>query len=70
VLHLSIEWKPIPSDTDLFEGRDRATGAIEWTAARVDLSFGSRSQLRALAEVWGSADAQKKFTLDSLAACN
>ena len=53
-----------------FEGRDRATGALKWTATRVDLIFGSNSQLRALAEVYGSSDAGKKFVHDFIAAWN
>jgi catalase-peroxidase len=53
---------------DMFEGRDRKTGEIKWTGTRVDLIFGSNSQLRALAEVYGSADAQKKFVHDFVAA--
>jgi catalase-peroxidase len=68
LLDMSIEWKPTASDADLFEGRDRATGAIKWTATRVDLVFGSHAQLRALAEVYGSADAGKKFVHDFVAA--
>ena len=55
-------------EADLFEGRDRATGSIKWTATRVDLIFGSNSELRALAEVYGSSDAQKKFVHDFVAA--
>jgi catalase-peroxidase len=53
---------------DVFEGRDRATGELKWTATRVDLVFGSNSQLRALAEVYGSSDAQEKFVRDFIAA--
>jgi catalase-peroxidase len=53
---------------DLFEGRDRRTGHVKWTGTRVDLVFGSNSQLRALAEVYGSADAQAKFVQDFVAA--
>jgi catalase-peroxidase len=68
LLDMSTEWKPTSADADLFEGRDRATGAIRWIATRVDLVFGSNSQLRALAEVYGSADAQKKFVHDFVAA--
>jgi catalase-peroxidase len=52
----------------VFEGRDRKTGALKWTGTRVDLIFGSNSQLRALAEVYGSADAQEKFVRDFVAA--
>jgi catalase-peroxidase len=54
----------------VFEGRDRKTGEMKWTAARVDLVFGSNSQLRALAEVYASADAAKKFVDDFVAAWN
>jgi catalase-peroxidase len=52
----------------VFEGRDRKTGALKWTSTRVDLVFGSNSQLRALAEVYGSSDAQAKFVQDFVAA--
>ena len=68
LLDMSTEWKPVSSDANLFEGRDRATGAIKWTATRVDLVFGSNAELRALAEVYGSMDAQKKFVHDFVAA--
>jgi catalase-peroxidase len=68
LLDMATEWKPVSSDANLFEGRDRATGAIKWTATRVDLVFGSNSQLRALAEVYGSSDVQKKFAHDFIAA--
>jgi catalase-peroxidase len=68
LLDMSTEWKRTSSDADLFEGRDPATGAIKWTATRVDLVFGSDSRLRALAEVYGSADAGKKFVHDFVAA--
>jgi catalase-peroxidase len=68
LLDMSTEWKPLSSDDNLFEGRDRATGSIKWTATRVDLIFGSNSQLRALAEVYGCADAGKKFVNDFVAA--
>jgi catalase-peroxidase len=61
-------WKPSAEQRDVFEGRDRKTGALTWTATRVDLIFGSNSQLRALAEVYGSADAQKKLVHDFVAA--
>ena len=52
----------------MFEGRDRATGAMKWTGTRCDLIFGSNSQLRAIAEVYGAADSQKKFVTDFVAA--
>jgi catalase-peroxidase len=68
LLDMNTIWKPTPQDKDLFEGTDRATGKLKWTATRVDLIFGSNSQLRALAEVYGSADGQEKFTHDFVAA--
>jgi catalase-peroxidase len=68
LLDMSTVWKATPEDEDVFEGRDRATGELKWTGTRVDLIFGSNSQLRALAEVYGSADAQKKFVKDFVAA--
>jgi catalase-peroxidase len=68
LLDMGTEWKPTSADATLFEGRDRATGAIKWTATRVDLVFGSNAQLRALAEVYASSDAQKKFVHDFVAA--
>ncbi|MEZ0265713.1 MAG: catalase/peroxidase HPI [Phycisphaerae bacterium] len=68
LLDMSTEWKPTTADAALFEGRDRATGAIKWTATRVDLVFGANAELRALAEVYGSADAGKKFVHDFVAA--
>jgi catalase-peroxidase len=63
-------WQPVSPDADVFEGRDRKTGAVRWTGTRVDLVFGSNSQLRALAEVYGSCDAEKKFVHDFVAAWN
>jgi catalase-peroxidase len=68
LLDMDTEWKAVSGSADLFEGRDRATGELKWTATRVDLVFGSNSQLRALAEVYGSADAQAKFVRDFVAA--
>jgi len=68
LLDMGTEWKPVSDAKDLFEGRDRKTGEVKWTGTRVDLIFGSNSQLRALAEVYGSADAQKKFVQDFVAA--
>jgi catalase-peroxidase len=68
LLEMSTEWKPTSTDENVFEGRDRATGAIKWTATRVDLVFGANAQLRALAEVYGSADGGKKFVQDFVAA--
>ena len=66
LLDMSTEWKPVTAD--LFEGRDRKSGALKWNGSRVDLVFGSNSQLRALAEVYASADAEKKFVQDFVAA--
>ncbi|KVX34429.1 hydroperoxidase [Burkholderia ubonensis] len=70
LLDMGTEWKPVSADNDVFEGRDRATGKVKWTGTRVDLVFGSHSQLRALAEVYGSADAQEKFVRDFVAVWN
>jgi len=68
LLDMGTTWKATSDDGDLFEGRDRATGELQWTGTRVDLSFGSNAQLRALAEVYGSEDAQEKFVHDFVAA--
>jgi catalase-peroxidase len=68
LLDMGTEWKAADKDADLFEGFDRKTGAKKWTGTRVDLVFGSHSQLRALVEVYGSADAEKKFVNDFVAA--
>jgi catalase-peroxidase len=70
LLDMSTEWKPTSQDEDAFEGCDRATGELKWTATRVDLIFGSSSQLRAIAEVYGQDDAQGKFVQDFVAAWN
>jgi catalase-peroxidase len=70
LLDMRTEWKPTSGDEDLFEGRDRATGEIKWTGTRVDLVFGSNSQLRALAEVYACEDSQEKFLRDFVAAWN
>ena len=67
LLDMGTTWKAVSDAQDVFEGRDRATGALKWTGTRVDLVFGSHSQLRALAEVHGSADAQEKFVHDFVA---
>ena len=67
LLDMGTEWKPT-DDSNLFEGYDRKTKARKWTASRVDLIFGSHSELRALAEVYGSADAQPKFAADFVSA--
>ncbi|HEV7300084.1 MAG TPA: catalase/peroxidase HPI [Tepidisphaeraceae bacterium] len=68
LLDMGTDWKPTTADSALFEGRDRETGAIKWTATRVDLAFGADSRLRALAEVYASADSGKKFTADFVSA--
>jgi catalase-peroxidase len=68
LLDISTTWKATLEDEDVFAGRDRISGELKWTGTRVDLIFGSNSQLRALAEVYGSADAQKKFVQDFVAA--
>ncbi|MEN6626657.1 MAG: catalase/peroxidase HPI [Candidatus Sumerlaeia bacterium] len=70
LLDMGTVWKPTSEEADVFEGRDRKTGEIKWTATRVDLIFGSNSQLRALAEVYGCADAQETFARDFVAAWN
>lgn len=68
LLDMGTEWKPVSDEKDVFEGFDRATGALKWTGTRVDLIFGSNAQLRAVAEVYGSSDAQEKFVHDFVAA--
>jgi catalase-peroxidase len=68
LLDMGTTWKAVSEAGDLFEGRDRKTGELQWTGTRVDLIFGSNSQLRALAEVYGSADAGEKFVHDFVAA--
>ncbi len=67
LLDLNTTWKATTESGDVFEGRDRATGALKWTGTRVDLIFGSNSQLRALAEVYGYEDSQEKFLHDFVA---
>ena len=70
LLDMETVWKPTEDDKDVFEGRDRATGELKWTGTRVDLIFGSNSQLRAIAEVYGCDDSQVKFANDFVAAWN
>jgi catalase-peroxidase len=70
LLDMGTTWKAVSEAGDVFEGRDRATGELKWTGTRVDLIFGSNSQLRALAEVYASSDAQMKFVHDFVAAWN
>ena len=68
LLDMSTEWKASASDENVYEGRDRATGEVKWTATAVDLVFGSNSQLRAIAEVYASDDSKEKFVRDFVAA--
>ena len=68
LLDMGTEWKPVSEEREVFEGSDRATGTPRWTGTRVDLVFGSNSELRAVAEVYGAADAQEKFVQDFVAA--
>jgi catalase-peroxidase len=70
LLDMNTEWRPLSDAKDVFEGRDRKTGRRKWTGTRVDLIFGSHAQLRALAEVYASADASQKFARDFVAAWN
>ncbi|MNF11509.1 Catalase-peroxidase [compost metagenome] len=65
---MGVEWKPVSDAAQEFEGRDRKSGAVKWTGTRVDLVFGSNAQLRALAEVYATADAKDKFVKDFVAA--
>ena len=68
LLDMGMAWKPVSEEADVFELRDRATGELKWTGTRVDLIFGSNSQLRAIAEVYGCQDSQEKFLQDFIAA--
>lgn len=68
LLDMGVEWKPASADNEAFEGRERKTGQLKWTASRVDLVFGSHAQLRAISEVYGSNDGQAKFAKDFVAA--
>ena len=70
LLDMHTEWQPLAGSEAVYEGRDRATNALKWTGTRVDLIFGSHSQLRALAEVYASADSNQKFVKDFVAAWN
>jgi catalase-peroxidase len=70
LLDMGTVWQPTSADKDVFEGRDRATGELKWTGTRVDLIFGSNSQLRAVAEVYASEDSPEKFVHDFVAAWN
>lgn len=68
LLDMNIEWKPLSEERESFEGRDRTTGELKWTGSRVDLIFGSHSELRAISEVYASDDAKDKFLKDFVAA--
>ncbi len=68
LLDMNVEWQKSPVCDHFYEGKDRKTGAVKWMGSRVDLVFGSNSQLRAIAEVYGAADAQDKFVNDFIAA--
>ena len=68
LLDMGTEWKPTPDSQDVFEGRDRKSGAVKWTGTRADLVFGSNSQLRAVAEVYACDDARDLFVRDFVAA--
>lgn len=70
LVNTEIEWQPIASDNETFEGKDRSTGKRKWTATRADLIFGSNSQLRAISEVYASTDAKDKFIHDFINAWN
>ncbi len=70
LLDMNTTWSTASEDKDEFEGRDRATGELKWTGTRVDLIFGSNSQLRAIAEVYAYADSQEKFLNDFVAVWN
>lgn len=70
LLDMHTEWKPVAGQDNAYEGHDRKTGAVKWTGTRVDLVFGSNSQLRALAEVYAQDDAKEKFVKDFVAAWN
>ena len=70
LLDINTEWKPMSEAGDVFEGHDRATGAVKWTGTRVDLVFGSNSQLRAIAEVYAQSDSKAAFVHDFVAAWN
>jgi catalase-peroxidase len=70
LLDMNTVWMPTSETRETFDGRDRKTGVLKWTGTRVDLIFGSNSELRALAEVYGSSDAREKFIKDFVAAWN
>ena len=65
---MGTEWKPVSQDADVFEGHDRKTGKVKWTGTRVDLVFGSNSELRAISEIYACNDGPEKFVRDFVAA--
>jgi catalase-peroxidase len=70
LLEMNTVWKPVDESKEIYEGTDSKTGSLKWTATRADLIFGSNSELRSLAEVYGSSDAKEKFINDFIAAWN
>ena len=70
LLDMRTAWKAVSADQELYEGSDRLTGKVKWTGTRADLVFGSNAELRAVAEVYASADAQDKFVQDFVAVWN
>jgi catalase-peroxidase len=70
LLDMGTQWKAVSENKELYEGSDRTTGAVKWTGTRADLVFGSNSELRAVAEVYASADGQHKFIEDFVAVWN
>jgi catalase-peroxidase len=70
LLDMATQWSPVTGKEGVYEGRDRNTNEVKWTGTRVDLIFGSHSQLRAFAEVYGQSDAKGKFVKDFVAAWN
>jgi catalase-peroxidase len=70
LLDMRTAWRALSADQELYEGSDRASGEIKWTGTRADLLFGSNAELRAIAELYGSADGQDKFVRDFVAAWN
>jgi catalase-peroxidase len=68
LLDMGTKWEPASADDGTYEGTDRATGEVKWTGSRVDLVFGSNSQLRAIAEVYAGDDAKQKFVQDFISA--
>ncbi|MFT4019226.1 MAG: catalase-peroxidase, partial [Agriterribacter sp.] len=70
LLDMKTAWKAVAEDRELYQGFDRSTGDVKWTATRADLVFGSNAELRAITEVYGSADGKEKFVRDFVAAWN